>query len=307
MHDLRLSPTTPRGMLLMEAVMASFLMVLAFLAAVKLYGASLQWEASTGKVRLATLVAERKMEEIRAQSAQIPNGSTFRAHLQGLTNGTDSTYPDAPGLVVNAQRIDLTHEEVESSGLTPTNGIHSPSTTFYTEPNGGSGPPYPSDPLGDFQLNATYESYPYSRRMPDSFRLVQVTVRWGNGVNDNVKLLSLIGDPIPPRKNTGATDFNETAVVVKESGPNNLTGGTPAVYTVEVTTRDGAVVEDVSVLWGIDPNGDGTADLFALNAAGTRVRVSRPASAESGQQFRLLAQIRYKGVEARARSEWISL
>lgn len=307
MRHLYRPPLAPRGMLLMEAIMASFLMVFAFLAAVKLYGASLQWEASTGKVRLATLVAERKMEEIRAQSAQIPSGSTFRAHLQGLTNGTDSSYADAPGLIVNAKRIDITHEEVDSSGLTPTEEIHSPSSTFYTEPNGGTGPPYPSDPLGDYQLNATYESYPYSRRMPHSFRLIQVTVRWGTGVNDNVKLLSLIGDPVPPRKNTGATDFNETAVIVKESGPNNLTGATPAVYTLEVTARDGAVVEDVSVLWGIDPDGDGTADLFALNAAGTRVRVTRPASAESGQQFRLLAQVRYKGVEARARSEWITL
>lgn len=296
------------GMLLMEAIMASFLMVLAFLAAVKLYGASLQWEASTGKIRLATLLAERKMEELRAQTAQIPSGESFAEHYQNVVSAGPFSYSEAPNFSISVKTLNNTHKKVQSSGLTPTDGVHSPSSTFYTEPSSGPGAPYSFDPEGDYQYNATYESYPYSRHMPKTYRLVQVTVRWGPDPADSVRLLSLLGDPILARKDTGnSADIDQTVKVVKESGPDNLTGSTPAIYTVEVTTGNGAKVEDVSVLWSIHADGSGIPDLFVLNAKGTRVRVSRPAGAESGQRFRLFPTVRYKGVEARGYSPWINL
>ncbi len=292
----------------MEAVMASFLMVLAFLVAVKLYGASLQWEASTGKIRQASMLAERKMEEIRARSLTIPGGSTFSAHLDGIIGGSHLPYSDAPIFRFEVTPVDNIHKEVESSGFIPPDGIHSPGSTFYTRPD-GSATPYSSDPQGDYQWNATYESYPYSRRMPQSYRLVQVDVRWNSDPKDYVRLISLIGDPIlPPRDTTPNPNLNQTLSVVKESGPNNLTGtGASAIYRIEVYANNNSQVQDVSAVWSLHPLNDGTADLFTLDSSGTRVRVSRSSSSKNGTSLRLYPQIRYHGKEARAIGPVISL
>lgn len=286
--------------------MASFLMVLAFLIAVKLYGASLQWEASTGKIRQASTLAERKMEEIRARSLSVPGGSTFAAHLDGIIGGSHLPYSDAPNFRFDVRSIDNIHKEVESSGFTPPDGVHSPASTFYTKPDGSS-PPYSSDPQGDYQWNATYESYPYSRQMAQSYRLVQVDVRWNSVPKDYLRLISLIGDPIlPPRDTT--PNLNQTLRVVKESGPANLTGtGASAIYRIEVYADNNSQVEDVSAIWSLHPLHNGTADLFTLNSSGTRVRVSRSSLSKNGTSLRLYPQIRYHGKEARATSPEISL
>lgn len=297
----------------MEAIMACFLMALAFLVAVRLYGAALQWEASTGKIRQASQLAEQKMEEIRARSLSVPSGSTFSARLGAIVAGAHDPYPEAPSFRFDVRELRNRHERVTSSALTPEDGVHSPGSSFFTQPSAGA-TPYPTDPQGDFQRNATYESYPYSRHMPNSYKLVQVTVRWNSDPRDSVRLISLIGDPIlePRAASSSAVDapnVNQAVQVRKVSGPSNLTApNSSAVYSVEVTTKDGSLVEDVSVIWQLHPLNDGYVNLFNLDASGTRVRVSRdPTFSFNGAKVRLYPQVRYHGIEARAISETISL
>ncbi len=296
------------GFLLMEAIMACFLMALAFLVAVRLYGAALQWEASTGKIRQASQLAEQKMEEIRARSLSVSNGSTFAARLDGIIGGVHSPYPEAPSFRFDVEELRNRHQTVGSSGLTPEDGVHSPGSRFFTQPL-GSATPYPTDPEGDFQRNATFESYPYSRHLPNSYRLVQVTVRWSLDPRDSVRLISLIGDPIPVPRLATTANVNQTVNVIKVSGPSNLTApNSSAVYRIEVTAANGARIEDVSVIWQLHPLNDGYADLFALDASGTQVRISRNSTfSQSGTRVRLYPQVRYHGIEARAISGRISL
>lgn len=303
-------------MLLAEAVVASFLMIFAFLASASLYDASLRWEAGSASLRRATLLAEQKMEEIRARASSYSPPATFASHLDGIISGPHPPSPEAPDFRFAVRALDNTHRTVASSGLTPSDGVHSPCSTFFTRPgNPGStdrsASPYAaSDPGGDFQRNVTYESYPYSRRMSRSFRLVQVTVSYGVGYEQKVDLISLIGDPIlpPARPAAGADNLNLTLNVIRESGSVDLSApGAEAVYRIDVTTDSGTKVEEVSALWSIHPLSSGTADIFALDASGLRVRVTRSADSKAGTTFRLFPQIRYEGVEARATSDAITL
>lgn len=303
------------GVLVVEAIVACFLMVFAFAASASLFDASLRWESSSSNIRKATLLAERKMEEIRARSSLVPAGSTFADHIDDIISGPHPAYSDSPGFDFDVRVLDNEHRIVPTSGLTPSNGVHSPCSTFFTRPtNPGSlsraAQPYAFDDEGDFQKNARYETFPYSRAMPNTFRLVQVTVSYGSGGNQEMQLISLIGDPIlPPRRVTPpAENLNNTLRVELESGPPNLNSvNAVADYRIVVTTANGSVVEDVSALWSIHPLSSGTADIFPLNASGTRVRISRNNLSRGGTSFRLFPQIRYEGIEARATSAVIGI
>lgn len=294
--------------------MACFLMVFAFAASAVLCDASLRWEARSSTIRRAALVAERKMEEIRARASTIPVGVSFAQHLDGILTGPHPEYADAPGYRFNVRSVRNRHKRVKTSGFTPTDGVHSPCSNFYTEPaNPGStnrmNPPYGvQDPGGDFQKNATYSSYPYSRYMSETYRLVQVTVRFGSGADQKVELVSLIGDPIAPPEYPAGDNLNRTLRVVRESGPAGLSGpSSAAVYRIEVVTASGSKVDDVSAIWSIHPLSSGSADIFPLDAKGSRVRVTRNGFSQNGTSFRLFPQIRYGGREARATSEVIGL
>ena len=301
----------------MEAVVAAFLMVFAFAASASLFDASLRWESQSANLRKAAFLAERKMEEIRAKASAVPSGANFAAHLDTIIGGTHAPYPGSPGFKFEVSTLPNTHLEVETSGYTPTPGVHSPSSTLFTAPdNPGSvdrsTPVYlfdndPNVGPGDFQKNNFYDTYPYSRSMDRSYRLVQVRVNYGSGLDQHLDLVSLIGDPIlPPEK--PASNMNVTATVVRTSGPANLTSsGAAAEYEIRVTTANGSRVEDVSAIWSIYPLTSGTVDIFALNAAGTRVRVTRSPLTRNGTSVRLFPQIRYEGIEARALSGNIGL
>lgn len=293
--------------------MACFLMVFAFAASASMCDASVGWEARSTTVRQAAVLAERKMEEIRAKAASVPSGSTFAQHLDTILAAAHPPYDDSPSYTFKVRALANEHKKVKSSGFTPPDGVHSPCSSFYTKPtHPGStdrtNPPYGAqDPGGDFQKNATYSTYPYSRSMPESYRLVQVTVRFGTRADQKVDLVALIGDPIaPPEEPTGG-NLNKTVKVVKESGPSNLVGSGAAVYRIEVVTASGAKVDDVSAVWNIHPLSSGSADIFPLDSRGTRVRVTRNGFSVSGTSFRLFPQIRYDGKEARATSAVISL
>ena len=299
-------------MLLVEAIIAAFLMIFAFAISAALYDASLRWEANTTSILRASLLAERKMEEIRSAASRI-DAQSFAVQIDAILTGPHLPYPDAPAFTFEVgPALDNIHKVVPTSGFTPTNGVHSPCSTFFTRPsNPGSvnrsSPPYASDPNGDFQMDAAYESFPYSRAMPNSYRLVQVRVRFGDGDDHKVDLISLIGDPIAPPARPDP-NINQTLKIVRTSGPPDLTGANPAAeYEIHVTTATNAPVDDVSAVWSIHPLSSGTADIFPLNASGTRVRITRSPFSENGTQFRLFPQIRYEGQEARALSDPIAL
>lgn len=308
------------GVLIVEAVIAAFLMVFAFAASASLFDASLRWESFSSNQRKAALLAERKMEEIRARATAIPSGQTFAQHIDSVIGGTHNPYPDAPGFEFTVTTLRNRHLRVPTSGFTPTDGVHSPCSVLYTQPdNPGTtnritpayniDPPTPFDPngAGDFQKNNFYDTYPYSRSMANSYRLVKVTVSFGTNGDRTVDLISLIGDPILP-PNRPADNLNDTVNVVRTAGNNVLSGASDfAEYEIRVTTASGAVVEDVSALWSVHPLSTGSVDIFCLNASGTRVRVSRNRFSRNGTRARLFPKIRYEAEEARGLSEFINL
>ncbi len=192
------------------------------------------------------MVAERKMEEIRARACTVPAGTTFARNLDAILDGPHPQYADTSGYRFEVRAVRNRHKQVKTSGFTPSDGVHSPCSNFFTKPVNPSStdrttPPYGAqDPEGDFQKNATYSSYPYSRDMPQTYRLVQVTVRFGSSPDQKVELLSLIGDPISPPEYPTGDNLNRTLKVVRESGPANLTGSNAAaIYRVEVVTATG--------------------------------------------------------------------
>ena len=164
----------PRGILIAEAVVASFLMLFAFAAAAALFDAALRWESDSGNYRKAGLVAERKMEELRAQASDIGAGGTFAGRIDGLIGGPHPDYLDAPGFTITVTSLPNRHLTIPANGLTPSDGVHSPCSTFFTAP-GPPGAPHPFDPNGDHQRNRTYATYPFSRPMPQSYRLRERT------------------------------------------------------------------------------------------------------------------------------------
>ena len=304
------------GFLVVEAIVACFLFVFAFAASAALFEASLRWVGQSSNYRQAGFLAERKMEEIRASVSQIPSGLSFSQHLDSILSGPHPPYDGFSEFEFEVELLDNEHKVVESSGFKPDDGVHSPCSAFYTRPDtptsvSRTAAPYANDPEGDFQKNATYSTYPYSRSMPDSYRLVQVRVTFGESARQNVELISLIGDPISPPKlpaNSSDDNLNVAVRVVRESGPADLTSSTAsAVYHIEVTTQSGSKVDDVSAIWSIYPISSGSVDIFPLDAAGTRVRVSRNGFSSAGTSVRLFPQIRYESIEARALSEEIRL
>jgi hypothetical protein len=287
-----------RGILIAEAVVASFLMLFAFAAAAALFDAALRWESDSGNYRKAALVAERKMEELRAEASDISSGDNFANHIDSLIAGPHADYPDAPGFSITVTPLDNVHRTITANGRTPGDGVHSPCSSFFTDP-APVGLPHPFDPTGDHQLNQIYHTYPYSRPMPRSYRLVQVSVAYGGGTNPRTfELVSLIGDPLMPPNPTVPNVNN--SVVVSRVGPNSdISSASPsATYTVSVVTNSGAIVEEVSALWNITPRSTGSGDLFTLDPNGTSCRLDLGPAPYAGTEISLAARVRYRGVEA---------
>jgi hypothetical protein len=278
-------------MLLVEAVVASFLMVLAFVAASMLFDAALRWESESGNVRRAALVAEKKMEELRALSADVPAGATFSAVLASLL-GPQTEYPEAPGFAIDVARLPNTHRPVTTSGLTPDPGAHSPCSSFFTAvPDAASNPPD-----GNPQRNNAYATYPYTRHLPDSLALVQVTVTFAGGVR-SYRLISLLGDPVTPFDNSPADNVRVSRI----SGPAALSDFTStAEYSAQVITSSGSLPKDVTCLWSLDTQSTGSLVILPGDSSGRTVRVRRRDITALGTnaQARLVAKVRYGGQEA---------
>lgn len=291
------------GFLLVEAIVASFLMLFAFAVVSSLFEASIRWESESGNVRRASMVAEKKMEQLRALSSQVPAGSSFSEVLAGLVGPQDPD-PDAPDFEIDVQILANTHRPVPSSGLTPIDGVHSPCSTLFTEAPDPDNLTLPqrNPPDNNPQLNNTYNTYPYTRHLPDSLQLVQVTVTFGG--DERYRLVSLLGDPVAPFDNT------PDVVVTRVSGPTNLNDfTTTSVYTAQVVTATNTRPDDITVLWGITNDSTGSLVLMPLDSSGRQVRVSRRPITSLGMnaQARLQALVRYGGQEAVGFSTTINL
>lgn len=279
-------------------------MVFAFAAASFLFDASLRWEAESGNTRRAAMIAEKKMEELRSLSADVPSGSSFAQVLSGLT-GDHPDYAEAPGFRINVRVLPNSHNPVLSSGLTPTPGAHSPCSSMFTEapdPNNLTGT-LANPPDNNPQLNHQYNTYAYTRHLPRSLQLVQVTVTYAGGAR-NFRLVSLLGDPITPFGNA-------RQVVVTISGPTSLSNGsTTTELSAQVITSTGSRPDDVTVLWGLDLESTGSLKIVPLDSSGRKVQVTRRMDVTpsgSNATARLQALVRYGGQEAVGRSAPISL
>lgn len=286
-----------RAILIVEAIVASFLMLFAFAASSALYEASLKWESQSGNARRAAMLADKVMEKLRAESAVVPPGQSFETVLAGLV-GPQPDDPDAPGFAIDVSLLTNTHKQVESSGLTPTNGVHSPCSSFFTAV------PAIADnlPDGNPQLNNRYNTYPYSRNVSRSLQLVQVTIRWGE--SQVYRMVSLIGDPITPFAPA------MTVQVARVAGPSSLNNfTTSAEFEAQVVTSSGSHPQDITVLWGLSLDSGGSLVFLPLDSSGRRVRVTRRTltAIGTGTQARVQALVRYGGQEAIGLSDPISL
>ena len=299
------------GALLAEAVVASFLLIFAFLAASSIYDASLRWSQETTQYSEAALLAERKMEEIRCLISPGASGS-LRENLDAIIEDHETSfYSDAPDYKVEVKRIDYVHTGVKSPVyvhtaklLIPEKGVISPCSSLFTKPDNDNvkvrsltSPPYLPDPRGDYQRNETFLSYPYSRDFTDSYGLVRVRVSFAAGYQKHFELISLVGDPTIGAK-PADPDINKTVTIV---GPDSLgSAGSADDFEIKVVNANKDTVTDVSAKWSFPA----VLEVFALNAKGNKVRVTNNSDPENNPEYAVLsATIRYNGLEARANKE----
>lgn len=293
----------PRGVLMIEGVVAAFLMVFAFAAATALFDASLKWETQGSNTRRAALVAEKALGELRAWSLTTHSNSNFDAGWSSRT-GVRPEYPEAPGFQVEVIADQPVHGQNPTTGHTPPPGVYSPASHLWMPPNDPVADPRPSDPLPplpvDFenpQRDKQYGTFARVRSFPKSFRRVQIVVRW-DVPQKEYRLVSLVGDPITPI--TKQVTFNRTA------GPSSLSAGQAADYSVSLRDAGGHVIEDVVCVWGVDPLGTGALVVKPIDSNGRTARVWRDDNAQSGST-RLMVRLRYRGEEFTGYSNPISV
>jgi hypothetical protein len=274
------------GVLIVEAIIASFLMLFAFIAASQLFDASLRWESSSINDRLAALVAERRMEELRGWVDSQCTATGFQDLNWASVEVVDDSYSESPGFLITV-RTGLPRNTQPRAGTgraAVPDGLHSPSSQIFAE----------APAAANRQRNAIWQSYPYTRHMDESARLVEVTVSYGTGGEREFQVVSLLGDPIAPPLPPDI-DFVPSPVVI--SGPGSLGVGSPANYTVEVRLPGGQPIQDVTTLWSIDPESSGSARIRPLDAGGSEIELIRDPNATPGSTIILTAKVRYRGKE----------
>ena len=290
----------PRGLLIAEAVVASFIMIFAFIASARLFDASLKWEAKATAMRTASLVAEKRMEQLRAwsetafSSAPFDDPGVWAAEI-GAPAAAPTPDPDASGVTVKVLADLPTYQVarlnvVGPAGPPPPPGFYSPTSHFYA--------PFPAGTT-NFQKHPEWMTYPYARIMNSSVRKVQVSVFYNNGAEE-YRLLSYIADPITAPRTTPVTTWPQTPVKISRSGgPANLTDGATQEYTVEFEAAGGHDVPDVTALWTLDPQSTGAVIIRPQDAGGRVVDVIRPPGipGSATTKIRLAAKVRYRGKE----------
>ena len=274
---------SPHGMLLAESIVASFLMLFAFIAATQLFDASLRWESSSTNERLAAMVAERRLEDLRGWVAQQCKSTGFDSLNWTAQEVVDDSYPESPGFLITVNttaQIEHTPARPATGRVDPAPGFHSPSSVLYaTAPNAND----------DQQRDQEWQSFPYSRVLTDSARMVQITVNWADDRYE-YRLVSLLTDSIEQAA-TPSADFTTSPVVV--SGPGSVSVGSSTDYSVEVRLPNGQPIPDVTTLWSVRPTSAGSASLRPLDSSARTVRVTR----QSNGAIVLVAKVRYRGKE----------
>lgn len=275
---LRLS----KGTLLVEAVVACFIFLFAFIAATRLFDASLRWESTSTNERLAALVAERHLEDLRgwvSQGCKTTGFSNLNWASQESVDQSDPESPDFLVTVATSDQVQHTPARPGSGRVTPPPGFYSPCSTLYATAPAGA----------DQQQHPLWQTFPYSRDLTDSARSVQITVTWGDG-SHNYRLVSILADSIEPAASS-SVDFTTSPVII--NGPGSVTEGSSADYTVQIRLPSNAPIPDVTALWSIRPTSAGAASLRPLDSSARSVRVTR---ASSGPIV-LIAKVRYRGKE----------
>ncbi|MEW6282179.1 MAG: hypothetical protein AB1758_26470 [Candidatus Eremiobacterota bacterium] len=130
---------TRRALSLVETILASFLLIAGFALMTSLFHAAMRYSVRIDSLQLAVLLAEKRMEEIRAWSWQVHSAGTAFSNWSAVpANPTD---PDFPGYTL-------------AVATTP-HTLYSPCSEFESL--------YPGD----------------QRAFDETARLVTVTVRWG--------------------------------------------------------------------------------------------------------------------------------
>jgi hypothetical protein len=287
------------GALLVEAVAASFLLLFAFLAATRLFDASLQWESSSTNERLAALVAERKLEELRGWVALQCRTAAFEDLNWAGQQVTHVDYPEAPGFFVTV-RTDLpivTQPRPETGRAAIPPGVHSPSSQIFAQ----------AAPGENAQKDKKWLTYPYTRHLDQSVRRVEILVEYGTNDSREFRIVSLLGDSIAPAAATVPGPFPDSPVEI--TGPNVLSAASTERYRVRVKLPNGQEIDDVTALWSLAPTSTGSAVIRPLDSVGREVAVTRSSltPAGSGAALRLVAKVRYRGREIVGYSQEISL
>ena len=271
-----------KGTLLVEAIVASFLFLFAFIAATRLFDASLQWESSSSNERLAALVAERRLEDLRGWVSRECKTSGFDALDWASQEVVDQSAPEAGDFLITVKtstQIQHTQARPGTGRVDPPVGTHSPCSTLYTKA-----------PTGDNQQQSQlWQTFPYSRSLTNSARLAQITVTWGEG-RHQYRLVSLLTDSIEQAA-TPSNDYTTSPVVI--SGPASVAPGGSASYSVEVHLSNNAPIPDVTTLWTIRPTSAGEASLLPIDSNARTVRLTR----RSSGRIVLVAKVRYRGKE----------
>lgn len=278
-----------RAILIAESIVAAFLMLFAFAASAALFDAALRWESSGANLRRAAMIADKRMEELRQWVKGAGSSTTFPTDAEWAAQAASITsYDEAPGFEIEVTATLPKYAQLLNTTITPPDGFHSPCSSLYTPAPGTAGGvpnPSPNVPFLDDhpQFNHRYKSYPYSRSVHDSYRLVEVVVKYGAGPNpQEYRLISIIGDPLP----AGPATVNVTAI----------TGGQ---YQAAVSAG-GRVVPDMVIDWGnpIDPGNGNQIGAYTRPTTATGTITEVEAMPGNVGTYILGARVRYKGQSA---------
>ena len=295
-------PKSRRGTLIVEAVVAAFLMVFAFAASTSLFHAALQWESQGGNVRMAAMVAQRKVGEIRNWSESFHATNKF-ADGWNTIDGIQTPYPDAPDFEIEVLQ-DLPVYRINSPVTpippTPDPGMYSPTSHFFVQPPPVANPlPTPPKDFVNPQKNPFYATFSRVRTFPESYRRVQVVVRYGANNSREYRAVTLVGGPITRPTSAPAITITRTA------GNATLALDDPADYEVSFQVN-GHAVEDVVFLWGVDPTSTGAVAVKPKDSNGRSARAFRPLFGNPGQT-KLAVRCRYRGKEYYQLSDTINV
>ncbi|MEW6283748.1 MAG: hypothetical protein AB1758_34370 [Candidatus Eremiobacterota bacterium] len=208
---------TRRGATLAEAVLASFILLAGFLVLFNLFHAALRYGTWVEHQSLATLVAEKTLDELRAWSQDSSGGGFNYDGSWSTYDGVTFTDPDYPEFQVTVQ---------VQPGTRP---LDVPSST----------------------LEAPHA--PDLRRMPSAVIPVEVEVRWDPlDPTRNVRLVSYIGEP--PRRFRAT---NPLVVTPVGGVPNPVPRDAPVGFQVRAFDAQDRELENTMFTWAVVPVGTG--------------------------------------------------